>query len=108
MIIALLLAASSISAENRAIALTASAIHALQPQRPGTCFGYEVEEQSATAFDLDVREVHNSVCGGDPDLMLVTERFRVNKSATSISRYDVVEDRWMPCKVKGQNRPLCP
>nr|WP_294846250.1 hypothetical protein [uncultured Sphingomonas sp.] len=108
MIAALFLAAAHMSAADHAIGLAASAMHSLQPVTPAACFGYDIESSTGAAFDLSVREIHNKECGGDPDLMLVTERFRVNRAATTIDRYDAVEDRWLPCKVKGQKQPLCP
>lgn len=92
--------------EDRAVGLAAMAMERLRPAVLKRCFAYQVEQSSRRRFAIAVREVHDKQCGGDALVMPVVERLRVWRRPISVDRYDVVNDRWLACRMKGA-KPAC-
>ena len=87
--------------------LTAKAMERLGPAAAKGCLAYEIEDSSSGRFDIAVREVHDERCGGDPAVMPVIERFRIARSPVKLWRYDVIEDRYRPCRLTRAQHPVC-
>lgn len=102
---AALLAAAPLS-EDKAVMLVSKAMERRGPAAARGCLAYEVEESTRRRFDIAVREVHDQRCGGEPDVMPVIERFRVARKPVAVARYDVVNDRWLACRMKS-GKPAC-
>ena len=94
--------------EDGAVMLAAKAMERRGPAAKEGCLAYEIEASSRRRFDIAVREVHDSRCGGDPAVMPVIERYRISRQPVSIARYDVVGDRWVACRLARRNEPICP
>ena len=105
MIAAALLAVAPLS-EDQAVAITAKAMERLGPAAAKGCLAYEIEGSSTARFDIAVREIHNDRCGGAPEVMPVIERFRIARRPVAVARYDVVNDRWLACRMRN-GRPAC-
>jgi len=106
MIVAAAMLAVSPLTEQQALRLTAKAMEGLDPAAAKGCLAYQVEESSNARFEVAVREVHDSRCGGDPEIMPVIERFRIARRPPAIARYDVVNDRWLACRERA-GKPTC-
>jgi hypothetical protein len=63
--------------------------------RAADCMAFTVD-QKKPYFVVDIRELHNKTCGGDPDSMpeLYTVRLRGSDGAASI--YDAIADDYWP------------
>ena len=105
-LIAALVAVAPLS-EDRAVMLTSKAMETLGPAARNGCLAYEIEDSSPARFDIAVREIHDQRCGGDPAVMPVIERFRVGRSPLKLWRYDVVGDRYLPCRLTRAQQPVC-
>jgi len=106
MILAAALLAAAPLSEDKAVMLASWAMERRGPAAAKGCLAYEVEESTRTRFDIAVREIHDDRCGGDPDVMPVIERFRVTRRPAAIARYDVVNDRWLGCRMR-KGKPAC-
>jgi hypothetical protein len=105
MIAAALLAVAPLT-EDKAVELTVRAMELLGPAAAKGCLAYEIEESSKARFDIAVREIHDDRCGGAPEVMPVIERFRVGRGPVAVARYDVINDRWLDCRMLN-GRPTC-
>lgn len=104
---ALALAAPPID-EARAVQIVAKAMESIAGRQRASCLAYEMEEESRASFDIAVREIHDSRCGGEPDVMPVVDRFRVERPSARVLRYDPVTDRWVRCTSNRRKRLTCP
>jgi len=102
---AALIAAAPLS-EDKAVMLVSRAMERRGPAAAKGCLAYEVEESSKARFDIAVREVHDERCGGEPSVMPVIERFRITRRPVAVARYDVVNDRWLACRIRS-GKPVC-
>ncbi len=105
-LIAALLAMAPL-AEDQAVMLTVKAMERLGPAAKKGCLAYEIEDSSSKRFDIAVREVHDTRCGGEPAAMPVIERFRITRRPVAVARYDVVGDRYRPCPLTRTRQPVC-
>lgn len=55
------------------------------------CLTYDIDTADDLAIEIAVREVHDTVCGGDPATSPVRDRFRVDRDDQQVRRYDPVE-----------------
>ena len=106
MILAAALLATAPLSEDKAVILVSKAMERLGPAASKGCLAYEVEESTASRFDIAVREIHDERCGGAPEVMPVIERFRIARRPVGVARYDAVNDRWFPCRMNS-SRPAC-
>jgi hypothetical protein len=60
------------------------------------CISFIAEEKSDAYFEFVLREIHNSKCGGDPNVSPVVDRYRVYRASGKIKSFDPVNDRWRP------------
>jgi len=58
------------------------------------CISYSTEETTSAYFEFVVREIHNTKCGGDPDVTPAIDRYRVYRRSGKITRWNPVEDKW--------------
>jgi len=58
------------------------------------CISYSTEETTSAYFEFVVREIHNTKCGGDPDVTPAIDRPRVYRRSGKITRWNPVEDKW--------------
>jgi hypothetical protein len=58
------------------------------------CISYSTEETTSAYFEFVVREIHNTKCGGDPDVTPPIDRYRVYRRPGKITRWNPVEDKW--------------
>lgn len=106
MILAAALLAASPLSEDKAVMLVAKAMEQRGPAATKGCLAYEIEEGTRARFDIAVREVHDDRCGGEPSVMPVIERFRIVRRPVAVARYDVVNDRWLACRMH-KGKPIC-
>src|SRR6266446_6446436 len=58
------------------------------------CISYSTEETTSAYFEFVVREIHNTKCGGHPDVTPPIDRYRVYRRSDKITRWNPVEDKW--------------
>jgi hypothetical protein len=105
--LAMLLAASAPATPARAIALAQDAMRTIDPTTPIVCLAFTPEKTSAARIDLIVREVHDYKCGGEDDVEVVRDHFRVTRRPVTISRLDSGSGRYLACKV-AKGAVTCP
>jgi len=94
--------------ENQAVDLVFKAMRQLYPAESLQCFNVVTEKSSRTAFEIAVYEKHSRRCGGDPEVMHVRDRFRVDRSPIGLSIYDLLNDAYRPCRLSKSLKPTCP
>jgi len=98
---------SSLANEHQAVDLVFRATHQLYPKESLRCFSLLTEETTRRRFEIAVYEKHNRRCGGDPNVMNVRDRFRVDRLPIRLWRYDVGEGKYLRCRVTRPS-PACP
>lgn len=84
--------AGQVKTEDDAIKLTIQAIHKYQlTSLKDECFSTEVDDMKSY-FDVTVREVHNKVCGGEPEVepRMFNVRVRKRDGRMTSDVYDAV------------------
>ncbi|WP_114228806.1 MULTISPECIES: hypothetical protein [Sphingomonas] len=91
----------------RAVALAQQAMKSIDPTTPIVCLAFDPEKSTPTRIDLVVREVHDYKCGGEDDVEVVREHFRVARKPVGISRLDPKSGRYLACTL-AKNSVTCP
>jgi uncharacterized protein YdhG (YjbR/CyaY superfamily) len=61
---------------------------------PMTCLSFYVEQCDRAGAHIAVREVHDKVCGGDPETAPVIDRFQVLRKTGTIRVYNILTDKY--------------
>lgn len=78
----------SANTEDKAIALLVQKLQKDSVYPDPNCLSYAKESETATYFDITVREKHGDGCSGDPAIAPVLDRFRVIKTDGTIQWLD--------------------
>ena len=62
------------------------------------CISYGTEEATNVYFEFVFREIHNTKCGGDPEINPAIDRYRVYRSSRKIEHWEAAQDKWEPYK----------
>jgi hypothetical protein len=62
------------------------------------CIAYGTEEKTNAYFEFVLREIHNSKCGGDPEMSPAIDRYRVYRRPGQIQQWEAAGDKWQPYK----------
>lgn len=60
------------------------------------CISYDTEETTSAYFQFALHEIHNSKCGGDPEISPVLDRYRVYRQSGKIQRWQATDESWQP------------
>jgi hypothetical protein len=83
--------------EMQALAILSSHLESESAYKNGLkCKAFVTEESAPEFFQFAVREVHRAPCAGDPNTEPVIDRFRVSKADRTVSRWEPVQDIWLP------------
>ncbi len=58
------------------------------------CIAYGTEETTNAYFEFVLREIHNTKCGGDPEVSPIVDRYRVYRRSGKIERWKASDDTW--------------
>jgi hypothetical protein len=58
------------------------------------CIACGTEEATDAYFQFYVREIHNSKCGGDPEVSPIVARYRVYRRSGKVRKWEAANDSW--------------
>jgi hypothetical protein len=67
----------------------------LYADKPG-CLAFSLGDEDRKYVNVDIYEVHDAKCGGDPGVSHRRDTFKVNRASREVLYYDVVHDQYIP------------
>jgi len=58
------------------------------------CVSYSTEGTTNVYFEFVLREIHDTKCGGDPEMSPAIDRYRVYRRSGKIEQWEAAEDKW--------------